>query len=378
MTLRWVAVEARTGLVIADLPGLDVGTVKATIGRYESCTATLPVPTAPANWLRATLPGGTCLVLLDDPGTGVQSTPVWGGLVSTRQRGIGDTVDLGVATVEAYLDRRYVGDITYSGLLQSQIVQSLVETFAAEGAPSGLPGLPFEVQRIPGADPARDRTYADADDKTVYAALQALAGLQGGIEWTVVWQWRTDDPTHPRLIPVVQVGSRLGTSPTPGLKPSATFEAPGAVTDALLVEDYSTGKGATSVVAYSSGQGSARPQSPPQLATDPDRPTFEYRWSPSSSITDVDTLTSHAQRALALLAPGANALSLAADLSAAPALGRDWGLGDDVGYKLAGAGFPAGLEGVGRAIGWQLELPTQGKTGQVTPILAVDQITEAS
>jgi len=77
MTLSWLSVDAKTGGVLADLPDLDVPKVSRSICRYDSTTATLPIPTAPEGWELATRPGGAVMILLDDSGAvfGVQPVP---------------------------------------------------------------------------------------------------------------------------------------------------------------------------------------------------------------------------------------------------------------------------------------------------------------
>lgn len=387
MGMSWVSVDFRTGVVLADLPDLDVPRVGATLGTYFTTTASLPVPTAPENWLRATLPFGACLVLLDD------GDPVWGGLVSRRVRSGGDVAELTLVTWEAYLGRRFVGDVVYTGEPQNDLVVDLIDRFVQDGT------VPLVVEGSGGT--ARDRTYEDAADKTVLTVLTELAGVQGGPEWTVSWRHLTGPE---RYVPVLEVADRIGTGVTGDLGPSATFEMPGPVTDAVLTEDWSEGRGATSVVATSTAQADERPQSPAVVSGDMERPTVEFRFTPSTSITVVDTLTGHAQRALAVLADGSQALTLSADCATAPRLGRDWRLGDDIGYRIGGrvpglvselvedafvdtfeetfgsvasvrsAGwvetvpaFPGGLEGTARAVGWELSL---AEPMVVTPILA--------
>lgn len=367
MTLSWVATDARTGAVVADLPGLECQTVKRSIGRYESTTASLPLPNAPENWIDATRPGGSVLVLLSD------NVPIWGGMVTQRTRDLTDSVSLSLATVEAYLDRRYVGDVTYTATGQNAIVAAIFAAYVTTGARGGLP---FRLAYT-GAGALRDRAYLRSDRKTVYSALTEISAVLGGPEWTVEWEWQHSPE---RITPVLYVGDRVGTAVTPGLSPAATFQAPGAVIDAALVEDYSAGKGANSVVAYSSATAGTVPQSPAQVAVDDGRPTFETDIQPSTSIIDVAVLTGHAQAALATLASGGAALALQAAVTTAPKLGVDWMLGDDVGYKIGGLendgtpngresvpAFPGGVEGVLRAIGWEMSLDG---VQTVTPILA--------
>ena len=76
--------------------------------------------------------------------------------------------------------------------------------------------------------------------------------------------------------------------------------------------------------------------------------------------------------------------SLTAAVEAAPRLGLDWGLGDDIGWSLAARsvspgrripGDPASgwipVEGVGRAIGWEASL---SGVETVTPILESTEV----
>lgn len=361
MTLQWVAVEQSSGRIIADLPDLSAGTLKQTIGRYESTTASLPIPTAPDDWQRATRPGYAALIALDD------GVPLWGGLVTQRKRGADESgvyeAQLGLVTAEGYFDSRYVGDWTYTATDQVVIAADLAARWAA-----GADGLQIVLDYTVSGT-SRDRTYRDDEDATLYTRLAQLMGVIGGPEFTVGWQWLHSPE---RLVPVFRCRDRLGAAPLAGLGPNASFELPGSVSQVESVEDYSQGKGANDVMATGSSQGDVRPQSPHQTGPDDGRPKREFRWSPSSSIIVVDTLTAHAQRALAVLQDGSNAITLTANRQTAPRLGVDWGLGDDVEYDIDHPAWPDGLSGVGRAIGWELDDTT------VSPILAVPTIENGS
>ena len=355
MSLRWIACEATTGKIIADLVDLTAGTLKQTIGRYETATVSLPIPTAPDDWQRATAPGYATLIALDG------DVPVWGGLVTQRQRSADAsgvyTAELSLVTAEGYLDRRYVGDRTYTANNQEYIVAHLAATYAIPG------GLLFGTDWAASGYP-RDRTYRDDEDGTVYARITQLSGVVDGPEWTMQWGHAASPE---RYFPTLVVRGRLGAAPLAGLQPNAQFLMPGSVITAATVEDYSAGKGANDVMATGSSQGDMRPTSDHQTLTDL-RPKFEFRWSPSSTVTVVDTLNLHAQRALAVLGNGSNAVTLTADSRTAPRLGVDWVLGDDVGYGVEHPAWPDGLAGVGRAIGWERDDTT------VTPILAVTEL----
>lgn len=362
MSLSWVACEARTGRVILDLPDLFVERVGAVLGTYQTAVASLPVATAPENWQRATKPGASLLVLLDD------EVPVWGAAVTRRVRTAGDEVALSLATPERfYLGGRYVGDVTYTSTAQGAIASDLVTDWVLDGT------VPMRVE-IVGADATtRDRAYTATQHKTVLAALTELSGVQGGPEFAIGWE-QCDDASVVCYRPVLYVGDRIGTPVPVGMGPAATFELPGPVASVEFVEDFGEGNGANSVTAYSSGSGEAVPAAT-ATATDPDRPTIEYHWSPSTAITESGTLASHAARAVAALAQGARSLSLTAVQSEAPRLGVDWWIGDDVGYGVTAPAFPGGLSGTARALGWEMVFPRAGQSGpvMVTPVLASDE-----
>lgn len=368
MTLRWVSVEARSGKIIADLPDLaQTSPLKLTLGRSETATANLPVSSdSPTDWQLATQPGYAALVALDD----TLDIPLWGGLVTRRER-TGDSgapvAKLSLSTVEGYFDRRYVGNHTYAAQQQTAIVASLVLAHAGDAL-----GLPFQYQTAASAI-LRDRTYSDLDDMTLYTALTNLMGVINGPEWTVSWMQLTSPV---RYVPVLQTADRIGVSPPVGFGPAAEFSMGdmGSVITATTVEDYGRGAGANDVMAVSSSQNDARPQSPHQISADDGRLKFEYRWMPSSSIINVDVLTSHAQRALAILSPGTTTVSMIAQRVeneqryAAPRLGKDWFLGDDAYFDLRHVMWPDGLNGTGRVVGWQLDDVT------VAPILALPNL----
>ena len=369
MALSWVSINANDGSIIADLPTLRPdGALKATLMRYESQTVSLPTwdpadpeGMPPPNWLTATRQGSVFLVALSEPEANEpRGVPLWGGMVVRRQRVPSGGVKMSLVTAEGYMDRVYVGDVVFS-TGQNQIVKSLAETYAKTGAKRGLP---LRVEIVGGDGEVRDRTYKDTEDKTLYSVLSDLSGVIGGPEWTIRWEW-VDDRS---LGLVLTVSDRIGSPPPAGLNPAAQFYLPGSVSDAELVEGYGSDEGANDIMAVSSGTEDARPQSPHQANNTDQRPRFEYRWTPSTSITDVDTLTAHAQRALAAMKDGSLALTLTANREEAPKLGRDWFLGDDIGFSIEAPEFPGGLAGTARCVGWELTETT------ITPLIDVTDI----
>ena len=371
MTLSWISVNANNGSVIADLPTLHSGgALKKTLMRYESQTVSLPPwdpederTMPPPNWRQATRKGSVFLVALSEPEENEhRGVPLWGGMVVRRTRAAGGGVQMTLATAEAYLDRVYVGDHTFTGIPQNTIVETLVEEYAATTA--GKRGLPIRVEVIGGTGQPRDHSYADTEDKTLYSVLSALSGLLGGPEWTVRWEWINEQ----QLGLVLTVSDRIGSAPPAGIGPAAQFYLPGAVSHAELVEGYGADEGANDIIAVSSGVEDARPQSPRQKNDTDLRPRFEYRWTPSTEIKDVTTLTSHAQRALAAMKDGSLALALTANREDAPVLGRDWQIGDDIGFDIKAPEVPDGLKGTARCVGWELTDTT------VTPLIDVSNI----
>lgn len=377
MTLEWISVSARTGRKLAELPDLmPGGALKRTLGRADTLTCTLPWTTAPTEWRGATKPGASVFVAVD-PDRG--DTPVWGGLGIVRRRRWSADPDasllqVDMVTLEAYLARRYVGDVTYTGVGQNLIVADIVTRFIADG---DLPGLPIRVETHGIAGQPRDRTYADTDDHTIESVLTDLTSVIGGPEWTIEWEF-TPGPS-PTYTPVFEVASRIGTDPTAaGLAP-VSFDLDGTggcVLSAEVVESYEQGKGANRVTATGQKTGDDRAQVTFDDLSDGDRPTFEYRGSVSTSNSDTESLADHAAAALALTAPGQLALTLVAAADEAPPLGvgaldGTWRLGDTIRVDLStpdGGDQGRVVEDM-RCIGWERDTVARPET--VTPILLV-------
>lgn len=363
--VTWLGCDLVTGRIVEELPDLEPsGSIGALLGAYTSAAFNLPIPlggngSAPRNWESATEPGRSMIVAV------LGGVPVWAGIVLVRSGGTDATVALSTVSIEGYLDRRMVADHEFVGVDESLIAASLVDDAAAEGI-----GLLVDA---PETGTARDRTYLDQDDKTIYSALRELMGVIDGPEWTVVLDW--SDVTQTAVTTTVRLRSRIGRAST---TPNAVFTAGSAsavlssvgVSEARYTysEDYSSGKGANHVVATSSGEGDSRPQSAPardEALIAAGWPRWEHRYSPGSSITVTSTLDAHAQAALARMARGARVVTITARADAYPMLGTDWAIGDDVGYDLIGHRHPAGLTGTARAVGWQLD----PRAGSVSPIL---------
>lgn len=351
--ITWLGCDLVTGQIVEELPDL---TVSGKLGRllmaYSSAAFSLPIPTAPRNWEGATEEGRTMIVAV------LGGVPVWAGIVLRRVGGDGPTAKLACVSIEGYLERRYVADHTWTGQDEASVIAA-----GLLGDANAVEGINLVVD-APATGTLRDRTYFDQDDKTVYSAMRELAGVLGGPEWTVVYGWTTADQVA--VSKTVRVRPRVGYATA---TPNAVFSTVGgSETRYSYSEDYSSGSGANHIVATSSGEGASRPQSAParnEAVFAAGWPRYEHRYSPSSSITSIPTLDAHAAAALALMGRGARVLTLTARLDAYPLLGTDWDVGDDIGYDLIGLRHPAGLKGVVRNVGWDLD-PAEGT---ISPIL---------
>lgn len=364
-TFEWVSCDARTGKVIASLPGLDVPKVEDAMMSYATASATLTVTdkTDP-EWIAATRPGGAYLVLLED------GLPTWGGLIGRRTRGVSDSVQLDLATVASYLRRRFVGDESFASEDQCAIVEAVVAEYGATD------GLPFEFDVAVSAT-TRDRTYTDDSDKSVFSIISELAGVEDGPEWCISWQAGDAIDGQRVFVPLLKVADRLGTTPNPGMEPAVTWEFPGAVSDVSLTEDFGDGKGANDVLAVSTAVNDVRPESSHATLADDARPKYEMRFTPSTSIVETATLDAHAERKLAQVGYGSLTLELTLPAEVAR-LGRNFGVGDVVGFSIGGPAhpmlaYPGGVKGTGRVTGYSR---TFNDVPMVTPWLEDVEITD--
>lgn len=353
MTVTWHAVDLRTGRRGQQLTTNQQGSFGRIIGEptdLSGLAVACWLEDGPVvGWDAATLPGRMMLVACDD-----LDVPLWGGMVLRRRSDASSWVSLDLATCEAYFDRRYVTDRSFTETAQGAIVSGVI---TGDVVPTGIQ---FTVDASSGF--LRDRTYLDDEDKTVLSVLQELSGVEGGPEFTVDLEWNAD---HTILSRIVRVRDRLGTASS---LPVTRFEMPGNVSDFTYVEDYSSDNGANDVMATSSGEGDARPVSAHMVAQDlidNGWVRYERRFSPSTSITDTGVLDEHARAELAETSNGLVELTIEAVLSDSPQPGRDFYLGDDVAVVLTCPRFPEQVGPDGdlvpgytknvRCVGWEAD-----------------------
>ena len=353
--LTWLAVSMTDGSVIAELKGLQCQSVETRMMETVTRDASLPWDDTPTNWQQATTPGAIALLLIQETNP---TQALWGGIIVKRTRDITSaTIDLKISSIENYLDACPVGNDSYTNTDQNQIVAQLITKWAINGMRNII-----TVDTQPSTTKRDDTDHTTDDNKSVLSCIQALANLNGGPEWYCSWE--LDAETN-RWSAVVHIADRIG-SETPVID-----LGPESMSAFSVEESWENGYGANRVQAYSSADGdAAQPVSSWHDAGDTSRPVIPYRWQPSTSISNVETLESHAESKLAQLKDGTNTISMSLDLETMPRLGVDWRLGDMIRWDMSDAADRLGewAKGVTRLIGYQIDLVA----GTVTPYLQND------
>nr|DAL88342.1 MAG TPA: ReqiPepy6 protein [Caudoviricetes sp.] len=342
---QFFAVSLSSGTVLAEFSDLQVSKLSYRFEETTSETVMLPWRNIPSNWVEATIPYGTAIILVRG------STVLWGGIVVKRERTLqGEGLSLTLATVEHYFDSVYVKDHVYSNRDQCEIVEDLVSTtlkdhrfmLSVEASPSGI---------------RRNRTYEESSDKTLLSVLQELSNVQNGPEWCTAW--RVDDG---RYVPVLTVADRIGS-----LTPVTTFDE-SVMTSFRVLEDYTAGYGANMVVAVGSTTGEGSLRSDVVVADQSYRPVVEHVVRPSSSITRKETLDAHASSALRQLQDGTNTMSMTLGLLVAPIVYEEWKPGDVIAWTVAddSGRFTGFAQGEARVVGYDIDF---SGVWTITPVL---------
>lgn len=342
---QFLAVSLTSGIVLAEFPYLQLSKLSYRFEEVTSETVTLPWRNIPSNWVEATIPYGTAIILARG------STVLWGGIVVKRERNLqGDGLSLTLATVEHYFDSVYVKGHVYSNRDQCEIVEDLVSTtledhrfmLSVEASPSGI---------------RRDRTYEESSDKTLLSVLQELSNVQNGPEWCTAWRGGNG-----RYEPVLTVADRIGS-----LTPVTTFDET-VMTSFKVVEDYTAGYGANMVVAVGDMTGETQLRSDVMVADQSCRPVVEHVIRPSSNITRKETLDAHASSALQQLRDGTNTVDMTLSLMAAPVVYEEWKPGDVVAWSIAddSGRFAGFTQGKARVVGYDIDF---SGVWTITPVL---------
>lgn len=353
--LAWYGCDLRSGGIVEDLRSLKAtGTLSRKLGDIATLQLELSLPGAPTDWEAATAPGRSVFVAVDT----ATDTPIWAGVALPRDGGSGQTVQLGAATIEHYLDSRFPGTQTLIDADQATVITTLVTPALTDGPPI--------VIDAPATGTVMDYLTDDGDDKSILSCLKEVMGLEGGPEWTIDVTWNA---SHNGFQFPLRVRPAIGTQTA---SPEAVFDFPGCVSTYTLSESYEQGKGATRVIARGEGEGTSRLTSTAHDATAliaNGWPVWEYRYTPASGITDPDQLNAHAAKSLTLMQQGGQVWTIEAVASKAPRLGRDWGVGDSVRLAIeTSPRHPLGTQVVARCWAWELDPGAD----RIRPILVED------
>lgn len=338
--LSWLAVSMVSGKVIAELPFLQCPNIEMRMMEGCSLSASLPFDGLPTNWVAATEPMKISLLLIQQG----NEHPLWGANIVQRERELGSSaIVLKLATYEDYLDRQIVGDDVYLQIPQTQIVGSLVQKWAIDSKNNAL-----QLDIRPSNIRRDDTDHKMSDKKSVLSCIQTLSNLQNGPEWYIDWQ-KQGVEYHPVLHVADHVGS---------LWPVTTFKED-SFTNFKVTESWNVGDGATRVKAMSSADGDTTPQSSWHDTYDGSRPVVDYVYTPSTSITNIVTLESHAAARLEAIRDGTVTVSMGFNLLSMPRLGVEWNLGDYVSWRLDSPDvLQYFAEGKARFIGYKIDLST--------------------
>lgn len=342
---QFLAVSLTDGSVLAEFPELQASRFSYRFEESTSETMTVPWRNIPSNWNEATIPYGTAILLVRD------STVFWGGIVVKRERTLqGEGLSLTLATVEHYLDSVYVKDHTYSDRDQCEIVKDLVSSTLKDHR------FVFSVESTPSLV-RRDRTYKASSDKTLLSVLQELSNVLNGPEWCTSWK-----AVSGGYRPVLTVADRIGS-----VTPVTTFDE-SVMTSFRVLEDYTNGYGANTVLAVGGTVDENRLQSDVMTAEQPYRPVIEHMVRPSSSITRKETLNAHASSALLQLKDGTVTVDMTLSLLAAPIVYEEWEPGDTVAWTVADDSgcFDGFNHGSARVVGYDIDF---SGVWTITPVL---------
>lgn len=354
LELDYYGCDLSTGVILEQLKGLSFsGPLGIRLGASTTANASLDLSKTPAGWSDATTPGRCMVVAVDR----AAQLPVWAALVLTRAGGSASAVTLGLATTEAYFDRRYTG--TYSVVVATD--QAAIMTGLGTALAVNAPNFLFDA---PATGTTLDSySVADGDDRTILSSWQEVMG-QGGVEFTVVPVWQDAARTTVQL--VIRIRQQVGVQ---SATPETVFTYPGSVASYVLTESYESGKGATEVLALGNGQGSSRLVSTPYLASDLlalGWPLWVDRFTPAAGLDDPVQLNAHAADALAQMRDGANTWTIVAVASRSPRYGVDWGIGDTVRLQVRSSPrHPLGTDVAHRCYGVDID----PNANTVTPIL---------
>lgn len=352
MDYTFLATDLLTGTVVDELP-LIVTQMTLSLCEAGALSAVVPIAdpsVASRPWQAATQPRRTAIYV--DRG----GVLIWGGIIwSRRTVDNGNAIQIDAQTFESYFARRVIKKtLMFSATDQFEIVRQIIGY--AQSAGSGNIGVQVDNTN---SGVLRDRTYYWYERKPVLEAVQQLAQVDNGFEFTIDVSYDTSGSPVKRL--------RLG-YPRLGAPVSATgyvFELPGNIVTYDWPEDGSSS--ANSVTAVGAGEGDQMLVAEAMSLAEIDagypllEATTQYK-----DVSVFSTLTQHAvadmrQKARDIITP---ALTVRADVE--PQLGS-YRLGDAVRIVISSPRHPGnpGLDTYARIVGISVHPPQAGQPESV-------------
>lgn len=327
---RYWACDLRTGAKIAQLPLKASGPLPDRIGDISSASFTCDMGAVwrdGGDFKGTTTPGRTVIVLEREYEGDDTSDILWAGIVLPRQTGSDPEAKLNCATIAAYLNRRFTTTHIFASATDTQILTALLN----DAAPEGI-GFVLDI------DCPTVRTnwrVLEQERRTVYACLKDQSDLDDGPEWTITTRWA--DANRLAIQHVVTARPRLGYAGTPNVR----FDFPGSVRSYTDDDDFTEGHGANHIRGIASSGAASTPARDEQAITAQGWPRWEENVSTSGTQTAAGLLST-ATDALRKRARGQTTNALVLDMTLGPQYGRDWVLGDNTLFFVAGPENPGG------------------------------------
>jgi hypothetical protein len=312
----------------------------------------------PADPIGSTVPYGIEIVVERlSPKAGSRPQVVYCGLLTDREYD-SRTQQLRISGREswAYFDKRMIEwNLTYNPTDQGLIVQDLLTR--AGGSPNGdfRVDLPATAQLTTGT--TRQIQYQTVDCQPISAAIEQLASMQNGFEFSLDGYWTAAGILRHQLIfAAPQLGVRGGLLPS--------WDIPGGVTAYRWLEQgFAMGNEVFAV--GDDGAGHVQLQRVKQYTAS--QPLLQIVGS-FRPVTYGATLQAWAAQLVArTVAPVVQAY-VTVDGMTAPEFGT-YGLGDDVSLQFADLRF-GNVAGLWRIVGWTLYTPDARQTEAVELIVA--------
>jgi hypothetical protein len=250
---------------------------------------------------------------------------LWSGIVLPRDSGSDPNAQLNCSTIPVYLNRRFAGTHIYTNTTDGQILTDLM----GDAAPEGI-GFILDINC---PTPRESWRVQEREHRSVYACIKDLANQDNGPEWTVTTRWA--DSNRLAIQHVFTARTRLGWAGEPNVR----FDFPGAVRKYNGPDDFTEGHGANHIRGISSAGAASPPVRDEQAITQQGWARWEENVSPSGNQT-MAGLTSAATDALKKRARGQSTVNLSLDMTLGPQYGRDWVLGDNALFFVAGPQDP--------------------------------------